>query len=941
MSLVPGTRLGGYEVLAKLGEGGMGEVYRARDTKLIRDVAIKILPDLFAHDSERVARFAREAQTLASLNHPNIAQIYGILEEAPAEAGTHDSQTAHDRQADNSGNARNVTDVGAGFSRRQTHLHALVMELVEGDDLSVIIARGAMPLAEALPIAKQMAEALEAAHEQGIVHRDLKPANIKVRADGTVKVLDFGLAKALDPAGTSGSGSAEHSPTMTAAAFAQGFGGPGTQMGMILGTAAYMAPEQARGKAVDKRADIWAFGVVVYEMLTGRRLFPGEEISDTLAAVLRQDVDWQALPASMPPPLAALLRRCLERDPKQRLRDIGEARHTLEDLRSGGAAPASALSSTPAVPVPGRRGLSIPLAAALIVAALAGSSFATRWFFAAPAPAAAGAIRLSIALPEGDAIGESNLLPLAISPDGSRIAYTGVRNGVQQLYLRSLSDAAPVAIVGSDSARSPFFSPDSQWVGFFAQGKVMKTAVESGAVQLVADGAGDTRGGAWGPDGLIYFAPSNASGLFKVASAGGTPVPFTTLNREQGEISHRWPHILPDGRTMLMGVWTGPGPDERSVGLVDLASAQVRRLLTGGDTARYVADGFLTYGRLDTLLAVPWRSGQTDIGNLVPKAMAERPRLENEGSADYAVSTNGTLIYIAGGAERYAQRIVWVDRAGVVDPLPMPERDYESVSLSPDGRRAIVQVREGTMGLWMYDMERRTLSPFATAGGSNQAAVWSRDGRWIAYRGTRKGTRNVYLKAADGTGDEMRLTNQVGVVHGPGSFSPDGEWLVYSELSTLWRVRVRGDRTPQRLLDRANNGQISPDGRWLAYESRVSGRYEVYAQPFPGPGPRTSISIDGGRDPRWSRDGKELFFTQDERMMAVSIGSGSTFSVGTPRELYHGRFRPSPNALTAWDVTADGRRFIRVQQVLPDRPVTRVDVVLNWFAELRSAAAGK
>jgi len=914
----PGDSLGPYRVVSELGVGGMGEVYRARDTKLNRDVAIKILPDVFAHDSERVARFTREAQSLASLNHPNIAQIYGVVEE--------------DQPA---------------------HVHALVMELVEGQDLSAHIARGPIPIAEALPIARQIVDALEAAHEQGIVHRDLKPANIKVRADGTVKVLDFGLAKAMDAGAIPGAEAPglhqdlANSPTLTARA---------TQLGMIIGTAAYMAPEQARGKAVDKRADIWAFGVVLYEMLTGRRAFPGDDISETLAAVLKDTADYAALPSSTPPALAALLRRCLERDPKQRLRDIGDARHAIEDVISGrelpppaarvdpavpGASQASVQPPTPSSPGLTRRGLSAPVAAALIVAAVAVSSSATRWLTTGPTPAAAVPTRLSIALPDGDAIGESRLLPLAISPDGTRVAYVAIRNGVQQLFLRSLSDAAPVAIVGSESARSPFFSPDSQWVGFFAQDRVMKTAVESGAVQLVAGGTGETRGGAWGPDGVIYFAPNNVSGLFKVPSAGGTPVPFTALNREQGEISHRWPHILPDGKTMLMGVWTGPGPDERSVALVDLASAQVRRLVSGGDTARYVADGFLTYGRLDTLLAVPWRAGQTDIGNLVPRAMAERPRLENEGAADYAVSDNGTLVYIAGGAERYAQRIVWVDRSGAVDALPMPERDYEAVSLSPDGRRAVVQVREGTMGLWIYDMERRTLSPFATSGGSSQAAVWSRDGRWIAYRGTRAGTRNVYLKAADGTGDEWRVIDKVGVVHSPNSFSPDGEWLVYSESSSLWRVRVRGDRTPQRLLDQANNGQVSPDGRWLAYESSVSGRFEVYAQPFPGPGPRSSISIDGGRDPLWSRDGKELFYTQDDRQMAVSIGSGATLSVGTPRELYSGRFRPSPNSLTAWDVTADGRRFIRVQQVLPDRPLTRIDVVLNWFAELRSAAVGK
>ena len=880
-------RLGPYEVVSLLGAGGMGEVYRARDTVLNRDVAIKVLPELFALDAERLARFTREAQTLAALNHPNIAQIYGL------EAS--------------SGNTR-----------------ALVMELVQGDDLSVLIDRGALPLAEALPIARQIADALEAAHEQGIIHRDLKPANVKVRPDGTVKVLDFGLAKALAPEGASASADAMRSPTLTARA---------TQMGMIIGTAAYMAPEQAKAKSVDKRADIWAFGVVLYEMLTGARAFEGDDTSEVLATVLKSEPAWHALPADTPPSIRRLLRRCLEKEPRRRLSAIGDARLELEETDSP--------ISTPATPPPAARpAIGIGLAAGLVAVSILATAGVMRWLSARTStPAPNGVTRLSIALPEGDEVTEKNLAPLAISPDGARIVYVALRSGVRRLFVRNLADRDVKPLEGTEGARAPFFSPDGQWIGFFAQGKLKKAAVGSAAVQVLASDIAEGRGGTWTADGTIYYAPTNLSGLWKVPATGGSPSEVTRLNAERGEVSHRWPDALSDG-SLLFSSWTGPGPDEHSIFKLNPATGERHVLTTVGDTPRYVADAYLAYGRLDALFAVPWRSTQTTPDNIAPISLPESPRLENEGAALYDVSANGTLAYIAGGSARYTQRIVWVDRAGAIQAAPMPERDYEAVAPSPDGQRAVVQIREGSIGLWIFDFSRHTLTPLVTSGGSSQGPVWTADGKRVIYRGTRNGTRNIYWKAADGSGDEERLTTNPNVIHTPSSVSPDGQWLSYTESggevggTNVWVVGLQGDRTPRKLVPSVGNGQISPDGRWLAYQSVASGQNEVYAMPFTGPGPRIPVSVNGGENPLWSPDSRELFYTTEDRTMAVTVTPGATLSVSAPRLLFEGRYRPGSNAVTPFGISSDGRRFLRIQQVQPDRPVTRIDVVLNWFSEL-------
>ena len=867
----------------------MGEVYRARDTQLHRDVAIKVLPELFATDAERLARFTREAQTLASLNHPHIAQIYGLVE------------------------------------------GALVMELVEGDDLSVLIARGPIPLADALLIAGQITDALEAAHEQGIIHRDLKPANVKVRADGTVKVLDFGLAKALGPEGSGASTDAMHSPTLTARA---------TQMGMIIGTAAYMAPEQAKGRAVDRRADIWAFGVVLYEMLTGRRAFEGEDISTTLAAVLMREPDWTALPVGVPAAIRRLLRRCLEKEPRKRLSAISDAR-----LELGENEPDVAVTDTA---LPAARRIGLPLAAGLAILLSLATAGVMR-YLPASSPAASGPVaptRLSIPLPDGDELIDMNLLPVAISVDGTHVAYVATRDGVRRLFLRSLASAEPVMLAGTEGAHSPFFSPDGLWIGFFAQGKVKKAAVGSSAVVVVAEDAPHARGGTWSADGTIYYAPSPSSALWKVAAAGGgASTAVTRLDPARGEVSHRWPQVLPDG-VLLFSSWTGPGPDERMIVARTLATGEQHVLLSTGDTPRYLSAGYLAYGRLDTLLAVPWQPSQTALGEIAPISLPEFPRIENEGAVDYGVSETGTLAYVAGGIARYAQRVVWVDRTGRIEQLPMPERDYEAVTLSPDRRRAVVQIREGAMGLWLYDFSRHTLTPLATTGGSSQAAVWSADGQRVIYRGTRQGTRNLYWKLADGSGQEERLTTKTDVNQAAGSVSPDGQWVVFNESPTegragsLWMMQLEGDRVLRRIGEGMQNGQISRDGRWLAYQADIAGQSEVYVTPFPGPGPRTPVSANGGDNPLWSHDGSELFYTSGDKTMAVAVTRGAPISVGTPRVLYEGRFRPGSNSVTPFGVSSDGR-FLRIQQVQPDRPVTRIEVVLNWFSALQAPSGVK
>jgi serine/threonine-protein kinase len=906
MSLSPGARVGAYEVKALLGEGGMGQVYRARDTKLNRDVAIKVLPDLFATDADRLARFTREAQALAALNHPNIAAIYGI----------------EDR--------------------------ALVMELVEGEDLSTQIARGPIPFAEALPIARQIADALDAAHAQGIIHRDLKPANIKVRPDGTVKVLDFGLAKAIGPSQTEGpydrpEGALTNSPTLTARA---------TQMGMIIGTAAYMAPEQAKGRPVDRRADVWAFGCVLYEMLTGRRAFEGEDITDTLAAIVRGEPDWARLPAGLPPTARVLIERCLIKDRTDRLADMSVVRFLLSDTAKtmSGAAAQPTVSAPAAAPAPRRIAPLLLVAATAAVAIVATYGF-TRWLgpAASGSNGAGGLAHVSIAMPEGDEIGEAFLRPLAISDDGARVAFVRFRDGKTKIYVRTLSEPTARVLEGTDGGASPFFSPDGQWVGFFAGAKLRRIAVGGAALQVLAD-APVQRGGSWSTDGFIYFAPTNSGTIWRVPQDGSGPATeVTRKDPASGEINHRWPHVVPGTNTLLFGVWKGPGDDEQGIAMQTIGTAGHHLLVGGANAPRYAtAPGVLIYSHLGELFAVRWRPTDTSLGQAVPVAMPELTSDSggNEGSGNYAVSRDGTLAYISGGRGRDIKRLVWIDRAGKVEPSAWPERVYENVTIGPDGTRAIVQIKEGKTGLWMADLARHTLTPIGSnVPGSSQAPLWTHDGARVIYRATRKGLRNLYWRAADGSGDEEALTSKPDVVQAPTSVTPDGEWVVFNEGSAqatagVWMVRLvnqGGDRTPRPVFTPSageSDGQISPNGKWIAFQAPVSSRQETFVAPFPGPGPRQQISNGGGAEPLWSRDGRELFFQSGVGLMGVTVTPGPTLSASAPRVVHEGHFLASINGITPYTITKDGRRFLRVQQVDPARVITHVSLVLNWFEEV-------
>jgi serine/threonine-protein kinase len=909
LALTLGTRLGVYEVTAQIGAGGMGEVYRATDSNLKRSVAIKVLPATVAGDADRLARFQREAEVLAALNHPNIAAIYG-LEKTP-------------------------------------DLTALVMELVEGDDLSQRIARGAIPLDEALPIAKQIAEALEAAHEQGIIHRDLKPANIKVRSDGTVKVLDFGLAKALDP--TPSSSNVTNSPTLSLQA---------TQAGLILGTAAYMSPEQARGRAVDKRTDVWAFGCVLFEMLGGARPFDGEDLAETIGAVIHNEPAWDNLPATTPGMVRTVLQRCLEKDPKQRVRDIGDVRLALKGAFDAPVQPGTAATHPASVP---KRRIAGVAGAALVVGA-AVAAIAT-WALTRPAPAKLQSVRFEIVPPASQPFQISAFdRDVAISPDGTHLVYVRAANnaGQRQLMIRPIDrlDAVPLHALNSSSvAISPFVSPDSRWVGFFEQGSLKKVSITGGPPLVLCRYAGTPRGASWGSDGTIVFATNDTgTGLLSVAEGGGEPKVLTTPDPVHGEQDHLWPSVLPGGRAALFTVATSGSMDEAQVVVLDLKTGQRKTLIRGGSQAEYVdpapgsgQTGYLIYGAAGTLRAVRFDLARLEVLS-DPVPVVEQVLSASTGSADFSISRQGTLVYAPGGSSNGAIRsLVWVNRQGQEEPIKAPPRVYQRARLSPDGTRVVLDIRDQELDLWILDLARQTLTKLTDSPAQDSNPVWTPDSRRLIFASRRAGGQNLFWQAADNTGTVERLTTAVNVQI-PTSISPDGTRLVFREnlpetggdLRTL-RMDGTGPRQTEPLLhtkSTEDNGEISPDGHWLAYQSNESGQFQIYVRPFPNvDSGHWQISTNGGAKPAWAHSGRELFYEDAlGAMTAVPVQTAPTFVPGNPTKLFDGRYLANLNA-RAYDVSRDGQRFLMIRRDNTTGGETSAPagmvVVLNWFEELK------
>jgi hypothetical protein len=891
MPLSAGTRLGHYEILAPLGQGGMGEVYRARDGKLHRDVALKVLPDALARDQERLARFRREALALASLNHPHIAGIYGL---------------------------EDTTDTTA-----------LVLELVAGDTLSDLIIKG-LSMTDALAIARQIAEALEAAHGAGIIHRDLKPDNVKVTPDGVVKVLDFGLAKQLAPA-------ASGAPPATIVAE--------TKLGSVMGTTGYMSPEQARGGAVDQRTDIWSFGCILYEMLTGQAPFGHESDADTLARVLTSEPDWQALPTDTPPPVRTLIRRCLQKDRHDRLPHIGAARLELADAL-GTSRTGTVTSVAPPAP---RRWATyrIGLGATLLFVAVALGWIALSDRGDSPRAPPAAVSRVSIEPPAGESWVISPHDPdLAISPDGQRIAYIGRRGERNELMVRGLNEFGSVSLGSFGGAvRHPLFSPDSEWVAFVDGNVLKKIRVSGGQAVNVCVLPGYMSGATWGPDNVITFGTLNM-GLFRVPSSGGEPTTFPTSTQGNGRNS-RWPEALPNGTAILFAAISGGGQAE--IRMRSLVTDEERVVVRDATFPRYASTGHLLYVAGGALWGARFdpRSVETvgDAEPVVDGIMVKGPPQTGLGAANVAISATGTLIYRPSGTGATdASTLVWVDREGREEAWPLEPRAYGRMQLSPNGAKIAIEVTDEAAhntDIWVGDAGGTTLSQLTFDPGLDEFPVWTRDGTRVLFKSSRAGG-GLYAKRADGTGPAELLSNaqRVGQVY---FVTPDGTQVVYlgrtddGSPPALGYFGLRLDRTHiNRSLPLVPGpvAAISGDGRWMAYSSEETGNFEVYVQPFPNPDAvRWRITTGGGRDPVWSADGRELYFQNDTTMFAARLTANETFAVAPAVALFDGPYVDSNGRW--YDVAPDGR-FVMIKpgwlSADPDAPLY---IVLNWTEELQ------
>ena len=888
-------KIGQYEVTAKLGEGGMGEVYRARDAKLGRDVALKLLPAALAQDGQSLARLEREARTLAALNHPNIAAIYG-LEEAEG-------------------------------------MRALVMELVEGETLAEHIhgATGTsskrLSPEEALPIAKQIAEALEYAHERGVIHRDLKPANVKITPEGTVKVLDFGLAKVLSDQDSMAPSVPANSPTLSVMA---------TQAGMILGTAAYMAPEQAKGKPVDRRADIWAFGCVLFEMLSGKKPFEGETISDLLAAVIRGEPEWTDLPEKTPAAINRLIRRCLVKDPKQRLRDIGDARIAIEEAISGVALNGDGVGSPGSAEVTRtsriRRALPWALGASAIVFACIAA-----WLLLKPEPRP-NVIRFPLLPPEGTEFIDGG--EASISPDGRTLAFIAQAGADKppMLWLRPLDSISAQAIPGTDGAEVPFWSPDGQQIGFQANGKLEKIEATGGTPLTLCDA--DLPGGSWNKDGVILF--DNHNSIYSVPDTGGEPTPVTTPDTARGEF-FQLPQFLPDGRHFIVQVRSGsPGADYIAAGSLD--SKTVERLTSATTNAVYAPPGYLLYMDQSTLMVRAFNAKALRFtGGAVPVA-------QNVGMyaaafyGYFSVSPAGVLAYETVPAVSTNQ-MTWFNRTGQkLGPVGQPDV-YTTPVLSLDGSRLAVSVGAlGKHNIWVYDLKRGTGSRLTADSSDDLNPVWSQDGRRVLFSSNRAGQYDIYQQAADGLGGADPVLQSKSQAKYLNDVTTDGRYAIFdnggaSNETALWALPLFGDHKPFPFVGgglRAASAQFSPNGGYVAYRSTETGRDEIYVQTFPQQTGKWQISASGGTEPMWRRDRKELYFlAPDQKLMAVDMNTNAgTLQPGIPRELFQTQSIPPWYWKNIYVPSADGQRFLMLTPAVDAKPAP-ITVVVNWAGMLK------
>ncbi len=888
-----GTRLGSYEILSLLGKGGMGEVWCARDTKLRRDVAIKVLPDAVAREPEQLARFRREARAQAALNHPNISAIYGLEESGP--------------------------------------VHFLVLELVEGDTLAELLAGGPLPLRESLQIGVQIAGALEAAHDKGIMHRDLKPANIKITDEGQVKVLDFGLAKAFS--GEESESDAPQTATLTETVE--------TRKGSFVGTPAYMSPEQARRQQVDKRTDTWAFGCVLYQMLSGERPFAGVTVTDTIARIIERDPDWDALPDETPSRIRDLLERCMEKNLRNRQRDIGDVRIELE--RAASESPRS--DETTASPR-GRRSL-IPVGLAVVTASVI-TGLVVGYL---PSPTPEPLLRASIELSTDQRLFGRNRQALALSPDGQQVVYVATTEQDRRLYLRSLDQTEAVPLPGTSGATSPFFAPDGQSIGFFVGNQLMRVGIDGGEPLTIGPAPGPdymNMSASWTEDGTILFA--SGSGLVQISANGGIPRPLTTL--DQGEILHAHPSMLPGGQAVLFNVSRRLNPSNWDIVAQAVDTGERRVVVEGGSSPRYLASGHIVFARNGTLMAVRFDVGRLEVSGdpvVVVESVMHAQRggndLFNTGAAHFSVSEQGRLVYVHGGVYPMAVgQLLWVDRSGEnIHPLPLAQARRYYPRISPDGSRiAYAEGPGGEAQIWVYDLELEVQTRL-TSEGQNRFPVWSPDGTRIVLSSDIDGRMgNLHWMAADGSGRMERLTETT-AFQVPASWSIDGV-LAFVETGVnlnfdVMTLSIKDDSEPRPFLDTEFDETypaFSPDGDWLAYTSNESGGDEVYVRPFPAGERAFRISTDSGHAPLWSPDGRQLYyFASGNRKMVVDVTTDPAFTRSRPRPLFVGAYQ-SGAVSRNYDMHPDGQGFLMGKSArLGAERVTSIRIVENWFEELR------